>query len=92
MVMDMLAGPPPIRITPPDKQVVLARQEKQKRWLLHLLNDGDCQVEIRADLASLKRISAKYPENGWSAELVQHPHGARVVVQGEAKDRLLVLE
>ena len=29
LVMDMLAGPPPIQVTPTDKQVVLARQEKR---------------------------------------------------------------
>jgi hypothetical protein len=92
MAMDLLAGPAPITLAPPDKQVVLARQEKQNRWILHLLNEGDCQVELRSGLASPKRIATKCPETGWNAELVQVAGGVRLVIQGEAKDRLLVLE
>lgn len=91
-VIDALAGPVPVRPEPADKQVILTRQEKQNRWVLHLIGDGDYSVEIDNRFGGPRRIAGQYPGSGWSATLKELETGVRVEVSGDAKDRLLILE
>ncbi len=90
--IDRLSGPPPIRVIPAEKRVVLTRQAKWNRWVLHFLDDGDCAVEIRSDAAAPKGISARYPAAGWTCALDATPDGVRISATGTAGDRLAVLE
>lgn len=92
LVMDWLAGPPPLTVVPEDKQVILTRQRKQHRWVLHLLSDGDYTVNIRREFAAPGGIAARYPAEGWSADLESAGTGVAIRVRGESKDRLLVLQ
>ena len=89
-VIDDLAGPMPIVVSPADRRVILARQERHGRWILHLLSDGDVSVDIHPDYATPTKIAGRYPADGWSAELKTTLSGVRVEVRGNAKDRLLV--
>jgi hypothetical protein len=91
-VMDWLAGPPPLTVAPEDKQVILTRQEKRRRWVLHLLSDGDYTVHIRREFAAPDGIAARYPTEGWSADLEPTGTGVAIRVRGGSKDRLLVLK
>jgi len=91
-VIDAMAGPVPVRPKPADKQVILTRQEKQNRWVLHLIGNGDYSVEIDNRPAGPRRIAGQYPGPGWSATLQQTAAGVRIEVSGDAKDRLLILK
>jgi nicotinamidase-related amidase len=91
-VIDSLAGPMPIAVSPADKQVILTRQERHHRWILHLLSDGDYSVDIHRDYAAPTKIADRYPADDWSAELKTTSSGVRIEVRGNAKDRLLVLQ
>ena len=83
---------PVVTVVPADKQAILTRQEKEKRWILHLLRDGDYAVDIRKDFALSTRIIRQYPAEGWKAEAEKTGAGLRISVRGAAKDRLLVLQ
>jgi hypothetical protein len=91
-VIDRLLGAPPVTAHPPEKQAILTRQEPEKRWILHLMSDGQYAVEIRGEFARPTRVAAQYPAAGWTYSFGQTASGARVEVGGAAKDRLLVLE
>jgi len=73
-------------------QVILTYQIFRKRYILHLLSDGDYAVGIRKEYAPVRRIAGQYPAAGWSAALEPTAAGARIRVQGTAGNRLLVLE
>ncbi|MEI6785643.1 MAG: hypothetical protein WCQ21_32550 [Verrucomicrobiota bacterium] len=77
---------------PVTNQAILTWQKSRKRWILHLISDGDYTADIRKDFASAARIAGKYPADGWEAALELTETGVRVKVRGNAKDRLLVLE
>ena len=89
-VIDWLAGPSPVRTNPPQRRALLTRQEKQPRWVLHFMDDGDYSVEMtgRGKLV----IAQQYPVDGWSAKLEATGSGVRIGIQGNARDRLLVLQ
>ena len=91
-VIDHFAGPLPVAVEPADRRVILTRQERARRWVLHLLDDGPCTVTIHGALASPVKAVAQYPASGWSYELRATPAGLRIVLAGDARDRLLVLE
>ncbi|MCX6927266.1 MAG: hypothetical protein NT154_29290 [Verrucomicrobia bacterium] len=74
------------------KQAILTWQKSQKRWILHLISDGDYTVDIRKDFAAAARIAGKFPSDGWEATLAPTATGVRIKVQGNANDRLLVLD
>ena len=90
--IDTLAGPSLLVTEPSSKRALLTRQEKQNRWILHLMDNGDYAVGIDRNLAAPKSISGQYPSDGWSAELKTTPSGVRIEVRGNARDRLLVLQ
>jgi len=91
-VMNQLLGPLPVAISPADKQVVLTRQEKQHRWVLHLISDGDYSVNISNGLAPINKVASLYPDKGWECALEKRADGMCVKVKGAAKDRLVALE
>lgn len=91
-VMDRLLGPPPLAVLPADKQVVLTRQDKRRRWVLHLIGDGDYSVTISKGFAAVGKVASFYPEKGWECALEKTTDGVCVKVKGAAKDRLVALE
>ena len=91
-VIDRLAGPAPVVVQPPESQVILTRQENQHRWVLHLLNDGPCTVEISREFAGAARLVSQYPSSGWRCVAEPTGTGLRIQAGGQAADRLLVLE
>lgn len=90
--IDHLAGPMPIVATPADKQVILTRQDKQHRWVLHLLSDGEYSININRELAPIGKVASLYPDKGWECTLEKTADGMRVKVTGTMKDRLVALE
>jgi len=90
--IDHFAGPLPVAVQPADKRVILTRQERARRWVLHLLDDGPYTVEIHGALASPVKAVAQFPASGWSYKLQAAPAGLRITLAGDAQDRLLVLE
>jgi len=91
-IIDRLAGPAPVIVQPPESRVILTRQEKQRRWVLHLLDDGPCTVEIRREFAAPTKIAHQYPASGWQCVAESAGTGLRIQISGQATDRLLVLE
>jgi len=91
-VMDQLSGPMPIAVSPVDKQVVLTRQDKQHRWVLHLISDGDYSVNISNAFAPMSKVASLYPDKGWECTLEKTADGVCLKVKGGAKDRLVALE
>lgn len=90
-MVDAIAGRAPVRSMPSDKQVILTRQQAKRRWILHLLDDGEYTIDIDTHAAELNTVIGQYPPTGWSFELQQLERGLRVKVSGDARDRLLVL-
>ena len=91
-VIDQLAGPMPIAVCPVEKLVILTRQDRQNRWILHLLSDGDYSIIISNKFAPIKKVESLYPDKGWECTLEKTVDGICVNVKGAAKDRLVVLE
>jgi hypothetical protein len=90
--IDALAGARPVTVAPADKQVVLTRQEKRNRWILHFMDAGNCTVEIDRDFAAPAKIAGQYPAQRWTAKLEKTDAGTRITVGGDAGNRLLVLQ
>jgi hypothetical protein len=99
--INALVGGIPVTVTPKAKQAILIWQEQgaahssrcgNGRWILHLMQDGDYVVDLRADYAAPRRITGQYPATGWSASLEPTSNGVRIKTGGNAKDRLLVLQ
>ncbi|MFA6563227.1 MAG: hypothetical protein WCV00_15055 [Verrucomicrobiia bacterium] len=90
--IDLLAGPAPLAVQPPESRVILTRQERQHRWVLHLLGDGPCTVEIRREFAAPTKIKRQYPASGWKCAVEKTATGLRIKASGQARDRLLVIE
>ncbi|MGD0784026.1 MAG: hypothetical protein ABSA30_14355, partial [Candidatus Aminicenantales bacterium] len=88
--IDWLAGPLPVTVTPSDKQAILTYQEKSKRWILHLLSDGPYTLHL-ADIGPIQ-VVLQYPADQWSYKAQLGKDGLQIKVDGEAQDRLLVLE
>ncbi len=91
-VIDLLAGPAPIAIQPPESRVILTRQEREHRWVLHLLDDGPCTVEIGREFAAATKVVRQFPASGWKCSAEKTAAGLRVKTSGKATDRLLVIE
>jgi hypothetical protein len=90
--IDQLAGPALLVAQPSESRAVLTRQEKQRRWVLHLLDDGPCTVEIRRDFAAPTKITRQYPSSGWKGVAEKTATGLQIKASGQAHDRLVVLE
>ncbi|MCX7888085.1 MAG: hypothetical protein N3B01_12645, partial [Verrucomicrobiae bacterium] len=84
--------PAPVRVEPPQKLVVLARQPRQRRWILHLLDDGPCTVEIRREFVPASKVVGLYPPAGWTCTSEKTAHGLQIKTDGAASDRLVVLQ
>jgi hypothetical protein len=90
--IDRLAGPPPVMVCPAEKRVILTRQERAGRWVLHLLDDGAYRVELNLPKAAPSKTVFQYPAAGWQHHLEKTATGVRITVEDAAVDRLLVLE
>ncbi len=73
------------------KRVILTRQNKEKRWILHLIGDGDFIVDIHHDYAAPQKVISQYPETGWQYKMEKTATGLQIRVKGDRKNRLLVL-
>lgn len=82
----------PVTTGPKDRQAILTRQEPQGRWILHLISDGECEVEIDRGFAPVSRVIHQYPETGWKCLAKPRPDGMRIHAGPGASDRLLVLQ
>lgn len=90
--IDHLAGPMPITVSPAGKQVILTRQDKQHRWILHVLSDGEYSINISKAFAPITKVASLYPDKGWTCTLEETADGMRVKVTGAIQDRLVALE
>ena len=88
---DHLSGPMSLVVSDPEKQVILAQQAKQNRYVLHLLGEGDYSVFINKDLANITRPVSQYPSSGWDYSISKAKNGLQVQVSGNAENRMLVL-
>ena len=66
-------------------QAVLTRQEPRKRWILHLISDGDYTVCIRKEFAAVSRISGQYPGGGLEGRVGADGNGRANHDPGEGK-------
>lgn len=88
---DFLTGPMFIKVSDPEKQVVLSYQNTQNRYILHLIEDGDYSIFINNDFVNIENVEKQYPEIGWDYNIVKTKNGININVKGSAEDRLLVL-
>ncbi len=77
--------------TSENKQAVVTRQEKEGRWILHLIDDGDMTVQLDSRYCSASQVVGQYP-SGWSYQAEMTPLGLKIKAGDESKDRLLVLK
>ena len=92
-VIEWLSGPPPITADGSEgAQAVLTHQPRQKRWILHLLSDGDCRITVSTALVPAAKVTMQFPAGGWSYRVEPETDKLRIHVQGKAQDRFLVLE
>jgi len=92
-VMDSLAGPPPVVVTPCEScQAVLTTQPDKRQWVLHLISDGDYSVELNRRHVPATRIVDRYPKEGWQCQNERIATGLSLMIRGPARDRLLVLK
>ena len=71
---------------------MLTYQPKKRRWILHLIDKGSYRVEVSRTLAAAGRVVAQYPAAGWKYTAEKSSAGLWIEVDGEAEDRILVLE
>ena len=92
-VIDWLSGSPPVTVTGhAGTQVVLTHQPNVKRWILHLISDGDYTIDIRCDQIPARTVADRYPTDGWTYRIERGNDCLRIRVEGQAGDRYLVLE
>ncbi len=92
-VIDARGGPRPVTVTPAEKNpVILTRLTEARRWVLHLIADGDYTVQLHRDRAPVTRVVEHYPPTGWEYRAEPAATGLRLIIRGGAQDRLLVLE
>jgi nicotinamidase-related amidase len=89
---DRLTGPMSIIVSDPEKQVILAHQEKQNRYILHLLGEGDYSVYIDRELADITSPIGHYPLTGWDYQISEKKDGLLIEVSGKAENRILALQ
>ena len=88
-----LAGAAPLRMDEPQQALaLLTRQPVKKRWILHLISDGDCTVTLSQAQVPVSKVTAQFPTGGWTYRAEPATNGLRISVSGREKDRLLVLE
>ncbi len=90
--VDSLAGPAPITVAPDGFQAVLTEQPDHRRWILHLIGDGDCSIRLDGRRAPARRVAGRYPPDGWDCTIEETAGGPRLEVRGPARDRLVILE
>ncbi len=92
-VIDWLSGSPPVTVTGhAGAQVVLTHQPAAQRWVLHLISDGDYAVEVRRNQVPATTVIDHYPPQGWTIRIERQTDRLQIRVEGQAGDRLLVLE
>ncbi len=90
-VIDAWAGPFPIRVMPREKQAILTHQPGKRRWIVHLMDDGDYTIELSRESVPAKQVVDRYPKSGWEHAVEPTAGGLRIRVRGNARDRLLVV-
>jgi len=91
-IVQYLAGPPPLKVTgPADAQAILAHQPSKKRWIIHLLSDGEVHLEWNIQRLPMDSIEAFYPPHGWQPRLVRQTDQAHLAIPEGRSDRLVIL-
>ena len=92
-VIDWLSGKPPVSVAgPAGTQVVLTHQPKSRRWVLHLISDGNYVVDLQPAQVPATKVIDRYPRDGWTYRIERELDRLRIRVEGPAGDRLLLLE
>ena len=92
-VVAWLAGPAPLTVSgDPAAQVILTRQPRHNRWILHLISQGDYTIDIASAHVKATKVAERYPADGWSDRVETRSDGLRIHVEGRAQDRVLVLQ
>jgi hypothetical protein len=92
-VIERLAGPLPVTVTPAEKSpVIITHQPQAKRWIVHVISEGDYTLDIDRACVPASRVVERYPKSGWECRESTTPTGIQLGIRGKAQDRLLVLE
>jgi len=92
-VIDSFAGPGPVAVSPAEKNPVVATyQSATKRWILHLIGDGNYTVHVNRDCIPAAKVVDRYPKSGWNCRERATATGLQLEIHGDMQDRLVVLE
>jgi hypothetical protein len=92
-VIERLAGPLPVTVSPAGKNpVIVTHQPQAKRWIVHLISDGDYTLHIDRGCVPASKVVDRYPQSGWNCRESTTPTGLQLEIRGGAQGRLLVLE
>lgn len=90
-IVQHLAGPAPLTVLKPvDGQGILAQQSSRERWVIHLISDGDIEIEVDTKRVPIQSVEALYPPQGWDVSVRMHEDRARILATGRTSDRLVV--
>jgi hypothetical protein len=85
-----MAGSVPISVDN-GKMAILTHQADLRRWILHLINDGDMQVSLNKAWGTPDKVIGQYPKQGFEYQVEKTTDGVTITVMGEVSNRLLVL-
>jgi hypothetical protein len=94
-VIEWLAGPLPVTVTPAEKgPAIITRQPESvpQRWIVHLIGDGDYTLRLDRGCVPATKVVDRYPKSGWQHHATATAAGLQLEIHGNAQDRLLVLE
>jgi hypothetical protein len=92
-VIERFAGPLPVTVSPAGKDpVIVTHQPQAKRWIVHLIADGDYTLHVDRGSVPASKVVDRYPKSGWDCRETTTPTGLQLEIRGAAQDRLLVLE
>ena len=89
-IIETMAGSVPLLVAN-GKMAVLTHQPDLRRWILHLIGDGDLQVSLNKAWGTPDKIVGQYPKEGFEYQVKKTADGVTIIVQGEVPNRLLVL-
>ncbi len=84
-VIDRLAGPPPVTVIPAGRQAILTHQAEKRRWILHLMDEGEYTIELRQEHVPAKRVIDHYPKSGWEYQVAPTSSGLQIRVRGRRR-------
>ena len=82
----------PVAVTPVEKGPAIVTQPQSKRWIVHLIGDGDYTLHLDRVSVPATKVVDRYPKSGWDVRETATASGLLIEVRGGARDRLLVLQ